>query len=118
MREPLITLTCDCGTSVEIGYGEVWTCDSCGKTWDTNRIPASEYGALVAAVRRYRLLVLGPPLAMAAVLIPLAVISGLQFAFLLFVLVMGYGLLAVPQLRRRSAAQMQKSTKSWKLRPE
>ena len=39
-------------------------------------------------------------------------------AFLLFVLVMGYGLLAVPQLRRRSAAEMQKSTKSWKLRPE
>ena len=55
---------------------------------------------------------------MAAILIPLAVMSGLQFAFLLFVLVMGYGLLAVPQLRRRSAAEMQKSTKSWKLRPE
>ena len=118
MREPLITLTCDCGASTEIGYGDVWTCDSCGKKWDTNRIPASEYGALVAAVRRYRLLVLGPPLLMAAILIPLAVMSGLQFAFLLFVLVMGYGLLAVPQLRRRSAAEMQKSTKSWKLRPE
>ena len=55
---------------------------------------------------------------MAAILIPLAVVSGLQFAFLLFVLIMGYGLLAVPQLRRRSAAEMQKSTKSWKLRPE
>jgi len=118
VREPLITLTCDCGSTVEIGYGAVWTCDACGKTWDTNRIPASEYGALVAAVRRYRLLVLGPPVVMAAVLIPLAVLSGLQFAFLLFVLVMGYGLLAVPQLRRRSAAQMQKSTKSWKLRSE
>jgi len=118
VREPLITLTCDCGTTVEIGYGEVWTCDSCGKTWDTNRIPASEYGALVAAVRRYRLLVLGPPVVMAAVLIPLSVLIGLQYAFLLFVLIMGYGLLAVPQLRRRSAAQMQKSTKSWKLRPE
>lgn len=111
-------MTCDCGASVELGYGERWTCESCGRTWDTNRIPASEYGALVAAVRRYRLLVLGPPLLFAAVLIPLAVISGLQYAFLLFVLVMGYGLLAVPQLRRRSAAQMAESTKSWKLRPE
>lgn len=118
MREPLITLTCDCGASVEVGYGEVWTCDACGKTWDTSGIPASEYGALVAAVRRYRLLVLGPPVVMAAILIPLAAISGLEYAFLLFVLVMGYGLLVVPQLRRRSAAQMQKSTKSWKLRPE
>ena len=118
MREPLITLTCDCGASAELGYGEQWTCATCDKTWDTNRIPASEYGILVAAVRRYRLLVLGPPLLMAAILIPLAVLSGLQFAFLLFVFVMGYGLLAVPQLRRRSAAQMKESTKSWKLRPE
>jgi hypothetical protein len=118
VREPLITLTCDCGASVAVGYGEVWTCDACGKTWDTSRIPASEYGALVASVRRYRMLVLGPPLAMAAVLIPAAVLIGLQYAFLLFVLIMGYGLLAVPQLRRRSAAEMQKSTKSWKLRPE
>ncbi len=42
-------------------------------------------------MRRYRLLVLGPPLVLAAILIPLAAIKGLQFAFLLFVLVMASG---------------------------
>ena len=51
-------------------------------------------------------------------MIPLAVIVGLQYAFLLFVFVMGYALLAVPQIRRRAARQMRDSTKSWKLRPE
>jgi hypothetical protein len=34
------------------------------------------------------------------------------------VLVMAWALLAVPQLRRRAADQMRRSTKSWKLRPE
>ena len=31
---------------------------------------------------------------------------------------MGYALLVVPQLRRRAAARMRKSTMRWKLRPE
>ena len=118
MREPLITLTCDCGASTEIGYGAVWTCDSCGKTWDTGQIPQGEYDALLRGLKQYRLLVLVPPILLAAVLVPLAVLVGLQFAFLLFVFVMGYALLVVPQLRRRAAARMRKSTMRWKLRPE
>jgi hypothetical protein len=118
VRAPLITITCDCGTSAEVSYGDRWSCQTCGKTWDTAQIPPGEYDVLVRGVNRYRWLVLGPPLAMAAILIPLAVLVGIQFAFLLFVLVMGWGLLAVPQLRRRAADHMRTSTKSWKLRPE
>jgi hypothetical protein len=118
MRAPLITITCDCGASTEVGYGVRWTCPDCGRTWDTTQIPAAEYDALLKGVRQYRLLVLGPPLALAAILIPLAAIVGIQYAFLLFVLVMGYALLAVPQLRRLASRRMRESTKSWKLRPE
>ena len=118
MRSPLIMITCDCGASVEVPYGERWTCTACGRTWDTGQIPAADYEALLQGVRRYRLLVLGPPLLLAAILIPLAAIVGIQYAFLLFVLVMGYALLAVPQLRRRASRRMRDSTKSWKLRPE
>jgi hypothetical protein len=118
MRSPLITITCDCGAAVDVPYGERWTCTACGRVWDTGQIPPADYDALVRGVRRYRLLVLGPPLLLAAILIPLAAVVGLQYAFLLFVLVMAYALLAVPQLRRRAARQMRDSTKSWKLRPE
>ena len=71
---------------------------ACGRVWDTGQIPAADYDALLQVVRRYRLVVLGPPLLLAAVMIPLAVIIGIQYAFLLFVLVMGYALLAVPQI--------------------
>jgi hypothetical protein len=118
VRAPLITITCDCGASVDLPYGDRWTCDSCGKTWNTGQIPPADYEALVQSVRRYRLLVLGPPTLLAAILVPLAVVVGIQYAFLLFVLVMGYGLLAVPQLRRRSTARLRAYTKSWKLSPE
>ena len=118
VRAPLITITCDCGTSTEVAYGERWSCPTCQKSWDTTQIPPSEYDILVRGVNRYRYLVLGPPIALALVMIPLSVIVGIQFAFLLFVLVMAWALLAVPQLRRRTADQMRRSTKSWKLRPE
>ena len=114
----MITITCDCGAATKIAYGDRWSCPECGKSWDTNQIPAADYAQLVRGVNRYRVLVLGPPIALAALLIPLAVLVGIQFAFLLFVLVMGYGLLVVPQLRRRSSERLRTSTKSWKLRPE
>ena len=118
MRSPLITIACDCGVSVDVPYGERWTCGGCGKVWNTGQIPREDYNVLVQGVRRYRLLVLGPPLLLAAIMIPLAATVGIQYAFLLFVLVMAYALLVVPQLRRRASRRMRDSTKSWKLRPE
>ena len=118
MRSPLITISCDCGATVDVPYGERWTCAACGRTWNTGQIPAADYDVLVQGVRRYRALVLGPPLLLAAIMIPLAAIVGLQYAFLLFVLVMGYALLVVPQLRRRASRHMRDATKTWKLRPE
>ena len=118
VRAPLITIGCDCGAWTEVAYRDRWTCPDCGRTWDTSQIPAADYDVLLKGVRRYRLLVLGPPLVLAAILIPLAATVGIQYAFLLFVLVMGYALLAVPQMRRLASKRMRESTKSWKLRPE
>lgn len=118
MRPLPITLTCDCGATAEVGYGERWTCADCGRVWDTGQIPATDYQALVRGISRYRLLALGPPLTLAAVLIPLAVLVGIQFAFLLFVLVMAWGLLVVPQIRRRALRHLRESAKAWTLRPE
>ena len=118
MRAPPITITCDCGAVAELAYGERWKCAECGKTWDTGQIPHGEYDELLRLLKRYRLLVLLPPLLLAAVLVPLSVLAGIQFAFLLFVFVMGYGLLVVPQLRRRSSARLRESTTRWKLHPE
>jgi hypothetical protein len=118
MKGPPISIACECGARREVPYGERWTCGECGRTWDTAQIPRDQYEALLAPIRRYRLLVLGPPLVLAAVLIPLAVAFDVRFAFLLFVLVMGYALLVVPHVRRRASARVLDSTPKWVLRPE
>jgi hypothetical protein len=118
VREPPITLTCDCGTVAYVPYGERWTCPSCEKTWDTSQIPEADYAELLGSVRRYRLLSLGPPLVLSAVLIPLAILAGVQYGLLLFVLVFAYAVFVIPKMRERASASVGRSTQSWELHPE
>jgi hypothetical protein len=118
VREPPITLTCDCGAITAVSYGDRWTCPDCGKTWDTSHIPRADYDRLLRSIKRYRLLTLGPPVALAAVLVPLAVLVGVQWAFLLFVLVMAHGLLVVPRIRERATESVRSNARQWKLHPE
>ena len=51
---PPITLTCDCGEQRHLRYGERWTCEGCGKTWNTEKIPMDQYAAIRATQLRYR----------------------------------------------------------------
>jgi hypothetical protein len=118
VREPPITLTCDCGAGASVPYGERWTCPQCGKTWDTNQIPRAEYDALLSNIRRYRLLVFVPALSLAVVLVPLAVLVDVRFAYLLFVLEMAFALMVVPPLRRRASLHVLAESPSWRLSPE
>jgi len=118
MQAPPITLQCDCGEVGSVPYGERWTCAACGKTWDTSKIPAGDIDDLLRSVRRYRLLAIGPPLAFAAVLVPLAVMVGLQFALLLFVLVVSYGLFVLPRVRDRATQRVHETKRRWELTPE
>jgi hypothetical protein len=116
--KPPITITCDCGASASVRYGERWHCDSCGRTWDTTQIPAEEYEALLGSMRRFKVLVVGPPLLAAAVLVPLTVYVGLQFALLLFLFMLLWRLFAVPELRRRADRRVIEGNPKWQLRPE
>ncbi len=53
-RGPKITLTCRCGERNYPHYGDVWTCQKCGRTWDTRKIPMEEYAQLRRTQLRYR----------------------------------------------------------------
>ena len=118
MREPPITLTCDCGAAASVAYGERWTCPQCGKTWNTGQIPRAEYEALLSDIRVYRMLVFAPALGLAVILIPLAVLVDTRFAFLLFVLELAFALMVVPPLRRRASVRVLTHTPRWKLSSE
>jgi hypothetical protein len=73
-RGPPITVKCECGESRELRYGQRWRCEGCGRTYDTNRIPAEEY----ASFRRNRV---------QDRFLPSVVVLGLAAAVLAFVLI-------------------------------
>lgn len=54
-KGPLITVTCECGQKRELRYGERWRCESCGRRFDTGKIPLEEYAAIRRTQLRYRL---------------------------------------------------------------
>ena len=66
-KGPPITLTCECGETRELRYGESWLCESCGRSFDTRRIPLEEYAAIRRARVRDRILPAAVLLAVAAI---------------------------------------------------
>jgi hypothetical protein len=115
---PPISLRCDCGASGAVAYGKRWECPSCGKTYDTTTIPKDDVDALASGLRRYRLLTLGPPLALAAVMVPLAVLDDVSWGFLLFFFTLAHGLFVLPRIRQRAHRHVRESTSRWKLEAE
>lgn len=53
---PPITIACECGEKRDLRYGETWTCERCGRTWDTNDIPREQYELIRRTQLRYRAL--------------------------------------------------------------
>jgi hypothetical protein len=53
-RGPRITLTCKCGEVHYLQYGERWTCEKCGRSWNTLRIPLEQYAEIRRTQLRFR----------------------------------------------------------------
>src|SRR4051794_19590700 len=53
---PPIAVTCECGEKRDLRYGEAWTCERCGRRWDTNQIPREDYEAVRRTQLRFRVL--------------------------------------------------------------
>lgn len=52
---PPVTITCACGRRRSARFGDTWTCESCGQTWDTSRIPRGDYDEIRRLQFRFRL---------------------------------------------------------------
>jgi hypothetical protein len=118
LRGPPITVTCDCGRSGSPAYGERWTCDGCGRTFDTARIPRDEYEAVRRMTLRFRAL----PVALGAAVVALAVLFtstgnvGGVF-FLLPAALLGWFSILRPVHRRRYRAGL-RDLPHWDLRAD
>jgi len=53
---PPISITCECGLKHDLKYGEAWTCESCGRRWNTRQIPREQYEVVRRTQLRFRVL--------------------------------------------------------------
>jgi hypothetical protein len=101
-KGPQATVTCECGQSARLRYGERWNCPGCGRKFDTTEISADAYAEIRRQQLRSRILPL-----ISTVLLVFAVIilflSGQRFAAVLAIpfVVVVWGLFARPLFRSR-----------------
>jgi len=102
LRGPPITLTCECGEGAELAYGEAWLCPSCGRRYDTARIPRADYERIKRTQFRFRILPVGYGLFVSAVAV-FFIVTGNEFSvfFLLPVALTAWFMLIRPVHRRR-----------------
>jgi hypothetical protein len=115
---PPIAVTCECGEKRDLRYGEAWTCERCGRRWDTSRIPREQYEAVRRTQLRFRVL----PVALGALVAALAIfftLTGNVFS-VFFLLPVGLSVWFVflrPMHRRRYRAAIADLPR-WELHPE
>jgi hypothetical protein len=118
LRGPPITIGCECGVKHDLDYGERWTCEQCGRTYDSNRIPREEYEIVRRTQLRFRVL----PVVMGLIVMALAIFFTLSgniysvFLLLPLALMLWFGILRPlhRQRYRRAIADLPR----WNLRAE
>jgi hypothetical protein len=118
LKGPPIAVQCECGVKHDVAYGESWTCESCGRTWNTAQIPAEEYAQIRQLQLRYRAV----PVALGLILAAIAIffsLTGNVFSvfFLLPVGLMTWFVIVRPVHRKRYKAAIANLPR-WDLRPE
>jgi hypothetical protein len=117
-RGPPITLTCDCGERRYLRYGERWTCEKCGKTWNTNRIPIEQYAAIRDTQMRYRRIPIAiSAFALATVIACIIVGKALGGLIVVGLLATTWSMFFRP-IHRRKYREAIADLPSWKITPE
>jgi len=117
MRRPPITITCECGEAKEVAYGERWQCERCGRSWNTQNIPAEEYEGLLRRMRRHKLEVLAVGGLLAAILVPLIVVVSPRFIAVV-PMVMAIWLFVFLPFWRRRYRRTARGAPRWELHPD
>jgi hypothetical protein len=115
---PPIAVTCECGEKRDLGYGEAWTCERCGRRWDTSQIPREDYDTIRRTQLRFRVL----PVAVGVLVVALAAFFTLtgqiiSVFFLLPVALLGWFVFLRPVHRRRYRRAIADLPR-WELHPE
>ena len=117
VRGARITVRCDCGEVNYLEYGEVWTCPSCGRRWNTNQIPADEYWGIMREMRDERVKVMVVAVVTAFGFAVFALTQGARAWALAPIVIAAWTLLYMPRWRRRLRIKT-RNLPRWQLRPE
>ncbi|MBD0290158.1 MAG: hypothetical protein ICV74_02785 [Thermoleophilia bacterium] len=117
MRGAPITIKCECGQVRQVAYGERWTCEVCGRSWNTAQIPADEYWGIMRTMRGYRLSVIGVAAGMALVFTLLALFVAESLFLLLPVVLAGWFVWYMPFWRRK-VRRHARNLPRWEIHPD
>src|SRR5215475_5119741 len=115
---PRITLTCKCGEKEYVQYGETWTCDKCGRRWNTRKIPLDQYADLRRTqLRMRRIPIVISVLSLACIVA--FVIAGKPLGGLIIVgfVATSWSMFARP-LHRRKYREALAKLPSWEIEPD
>jgi hypothetical protein len=117
-RGPRITLACHCGRKNYVQYGDRWTCEDCGRTWDTRRIPLEEYLELRRVQLRHRRIPIAvSAIALACIVAFLLLGNGLAGLVIVAFALTAWSMFARPLHRRRYREAIARIP-SWDIEPE
>lgn len=118
LKGPRITVTCECGDKRELGYGERWECESCGRVYDTNRIPREQYEEIRKLSLRYRMLPIafGGLIALTAIVFTLT--GNIPGVFFLLPVALIIWFIFIRPIHRKRYREAVKGLPVWQLRAE
>jgi hypothetical protein len=117
VRAPPVSVTCECGNAASVPYRETWSCERCGRRWDTSQIPEAEYTGILRDMRRARLSVIGVALGIAAVFGGLAIFVSPALFMLMPIVLAAWFIVYMPMWRRRLRRRA-RSLPTWELESE
>jgi hypothetical protein len=118
LHGPPIAVTCECGAKRDLGYGEEWTCESCGRRWDTKQIPAEQYEAIRKTQLRFRVLPVVYGLVVAGAAIFFTLTGNIFSVFILLPLALMLWFYFLQPFHRRRYRRAIAELPRWELRPD
>ena len=118
LHGPPIAVTCECGAKQDLRYGEAWTCEQCGRRWDTRQIPREQYEVVRRTQLRFRVLPVALGLLVAALAIFFTLIGNIFSVFFLLPVALSVWFVFLRPLHRRRYRRAIADLPRWELKPE
>jgi len=113
-----VTVTCDCGEKRNLAYGETWTCEKCGRRWNTSQIPEEQYAAIRRTQLRYRILPVVLGLMVAAVALFFLLTGNVFSMFFLLPISLTAWFTFIRPVHRRRYRRAIAALPKWELHPD